>query len=479
MSLLLAGALLWGGCADELPGFAPPLDQLHYPMGLASIGDTLLVVNSNFDQRYNAGSITALSLAEIAGAVAPAGETPRIAAALVGVRSQVKIGNFGAELVALPDASDPASGRAFVPRRGDDALTMVELTSGSLHCDGAYADGAVVEPLRPGTDCSPAHEISTGGLDPFALALIPVGPQGPAVAISHLVVGASSSPISIVRAATFTDRIARQSASSAGAPASLDDLAASTTTSASLFGATGIVFTGTTSLDSGRLLLAGGDAAVQLGPVSSIAVIAREDRYELSGAETLSLGTLANVSTLRGVVASADGRRAYFSLRFRQASTTDSQTAPAIFNSGIAVVAIEGSFLRLLRVLEVGEELGRPAILERDDGGPRRLLYLPDLRTGRLLLVDVSSDAPLVVGSIEPILGAQAAPDGQRHELMAAPFAIHFPSQSIAGRRFGLVTNFGNSTLAVIDVTATEPSQHRVVARFGRALSRDGIEEVP
>jgi hypothetical protein len=41
------------------------------------------------------------------------------------------------------------------------------------------------------------------------------------------------------------------------------------------------------------------------------------------------------------------------------------------------------------------------------------------------------------------------------------------------------VSNFSNSTLAVLDVTDPDPRVHRVVARLGRNLDPEGEMEEP
>src|SRR5688572_25150881 len=57
-------AIVGAGCSFGESGVAPPLDRLFLPTGLAvdPSGRWLYVVNSNFDLRYNAGTVVAVDL---------------------------------------------------------------------------------------------------------------------------------------------------------------------------------------------------------------------------------------------------------------------------------------------------------------------------------------------------------------------------------------------------------------------------------
>lgn|GEM_PF-5550708 len=59
-----------GGCVPDTGGVDPPNDQLIFPVALATTRDAthLLVVNSNYDLRYNSGTLLMLSLAALDGA---------------------------------------------------------------------------------------------------------------------------------------------------------------------------------------------------------------------------------------------------------------------------------------------------------------------------------------------------------------------------------------------------------------------------
>jgi hypothetical protein len=190
----------------------------------------------------------------------------------------------------------------------------------------------------------------------------------------------------------------------------------------------------------------------------------------------LPLGDIVRARGTRGLALARSGTRAYVSVRIRETSIVQSNRAPpTLFNSAIAVVEVGPTELSLRAYLEVGEELGKPALLERDG---RRLLYAPDLRTGRIWILDVTTDDPIVVAMIEGRGTASFEGSDERANLLRTPFQILFPPP-IGGVQLGVITNFGDSTMTILDVTSPDPRAHRIVGRYGRALSSDGVEEVP
>ena len=60
-------------------------------------------------------------------------------------------------------------------------------------------------------------------------------------------------------------------------------------------------------------------------------------------------------------------------------------------------------------------------------------------------------------------------------DLLSGP--SHIAVATRGQRTLGFVANFSNSTLAVIDVTDADVSQHRVLGRMGRVLEPDGTGE--
>ena len=61
-------SVMFVGCLPDTSGESPPDDQLIYPVGLVTTAsdDYLIVANSNFDLKYNAGTLVAISLDKLA-----------------------------------------------------------------------------------------------------------------------------------------------------------------------------------------------------------------------------------------------------------------------------------------------------------------------------------------------------------------------------------------------------------------------------
>lgn len=124
--------------------------------------------------------------------------------------------------------------------------------------------------------------------------------------------------------------------------------------------------------------------------------------------------------------------------------------------------------LRILSTFPLGEELGRLASSPFAPPG-RRWLYALDARSDQIFVLDVTDDQPVILNRIEgrylePDVDGIAGNDILRFTL-ATPLEAVFDRR--AGRKRMYVTNFENSTLAVIDVTSDDPREHRLVARVG------------
>ena len=144
-------------------GQDPPDRGLYFPVGISvsNSGKTLFVVNSNFDLRFNAGTLQALDIGEIwaraqlcmpkianaridasTGKTIPKdpdricalGTDPSQADVTDLIKTSVRIGAFGADVVTTPrfaadGTPDPAGaprGRLMIPVRGDATLTLVD-----------------------------------------------------------------------------------------------------------------------------------------------------------------------------------------------------------------------------------------------------------------------------------------------------------------------------------------------------------------
>jgi len=120
-------AALAAGCFES-EGIDPPHDRFIYPVGIAvtNNGDYLMVVNSNFDLRYNAGTILMVDLEKVA---ATDGNIDDEADVLV-KDSVLELGAYASDLKLTPDMS-----RALIPVRGESAVLVVDISeNGEIHC---------------------------------------------------------------------------------------------------------------------------------------------------------------------------------------------------------------------------------------------------------------------------------------------------------------------------------------------------------
>ncbi|MBI2373097.1 MAG: hypothetical protein HYV07_03780 [Deltaproteobacteria bacterium] len=437
------------GCVDDIPGQPPPLDQVHYPVGLALVaGDArLLVVNSNFDLRYGAGSLLSLPVeGSYALAKQSTVESPidRLPEDTYGVR----IPSFGGEVAVIPGPSGAVT--AAVPSRGKNLVTFVDVgRDGGLSCSTAGADALA------GIDCSAAHVIETRGIDPYAVSLV-AGTR--ALAVGHLRADVGHPALSLFDLDVLASRKAAEAAGQALPSAAL------TSTTSDLAGVAGLVSFGQAE---GELVMAAARFSGGV-PVTTYRVSASDEGLAMAPVARLSLGSLTGATELRGLALSADRTRAYVAMRVLESS---GGAGPTLFNSAIAVIRIDGAALSLASVIEVGDEIGAPALLER---GEQRFVYAPDLRTGSIYVLDARSDALLVASVIR---GYRTRPgDGELLHVgwLSTPAAIVFASLPSENKTLAFVSNFANSTLAVIDASSEDPREHVLVGRLGRVMMPDG-----
>lgn len=178
--LLALTCLAWlsGGCNVQNEGIDPPADELIFPVGLAMDpgGRYLYVANANFDLKYNGGTVVAIDLQAVENAHAgPDDLLP--AEGLIDAGSTVRIGTFASDLAMTPDGT-----RLFVPVRGDNSVTWVEVADAAgrrLRCWDGTAHGDAPR-------CTGGHVIGTG-LNAYGLRL-PSEPYGIAFKDSYAVV---------------------------------------------------------------------------------------------------------------------------------------------------------------------------------------------------------------------------------------------------------------------------------------------------
>jgi len=470
----LALFALAAGCAEDLPGFPPPSDQLHFPVSVAVDGAHLLIVSSNFDQRYNAGSVMALSLPGLAALAPSTAGDPAIARELPPTgRSQIKISQFGGQILVVPRGNES---EVYVASRRANRVTRARFSGGALDCSNGVVQGRVL-----GTDCTPARTIDVNALavdiiaeDPFALAFVPSGGPRGTVVVGNLQFLSGSlgggdigfGTIGLIDPAVVDGNLTAEQNGTLTATATRNVLVAG------LGGTTGFaVIPGTD-----EILASSADGVEDQAVVSRFGVVRTSSNgLTLLRQNDISVGRVSGVDGTRGVVASAGGTRAYASVRLRQRSSITGRGA-TIFNSAIAVISLPDN--RLISLTEVGEELGGLALLERStpNAAFQRLLYVADIRSDRIFVLDATTDVPVLVHVIEPHLL------GSTQRLIASPGQILILPEAaraqVDGRTLAFVPNFANSTLAVLDLGDPDPRKHRVVARVGRALSDDGTEEV-
>lgn len=144
---LLFGLILLAGCSLENPGLDPPANRLNFPIAIALSGDLggdpgpdfLYLANSNFDLRYNAGSVQAIDLGLAAAMFEPYDacdpvdcivptDSPGV------IASEVLVGSYAAGLAVSADGT-----RLFLPIRSDSNLTYIDVLDGgrTLSCGGS------------------------------------------------------------------------------------------------------------------------------------------------------------------------------------------------------------------------------------------------------------------------------------------------------------------------------------------------------
>ncbi len=182
LPILLAGLL--GACAIENPGVPPPRDRFHFPVSVAWLpGDEpaglgrLYVVNSNFDLRFNRGSVMAVDLDAI-----EQGEPTDLASA-IGPNGVVRIDAFGGRNALYAAAEAGATQRRmFVPTRANHRLYAVDLDGAALRCVdlGGGAPASEQDCLNTGLSLA-ASETAQRAEDPFGVAV-----RGREVFVTHL-----------------------------------------------------------------------------------------------------------------------------------------------------------------------------------------------------------------------------------------------------------------------------------------------------
>ncbi len=468
--------LLFFGCADLDVGLAIPEDQLYYPHGIAVLEgeeSRLAVLSTNFDQRFQTGQVSLLDpgvLVDIAldalGPGAPCGSANRplfLAGFRSGprdaVRARARVPGVGAELLAVPSGADQT--RIFVTDRLQSSLLYVERDGDTLRC--RLPD----ETPLGNTDCGESHLSITESEEPFALAR-GVGPGGSYVAVGHLFGHVTATGrfgvLSLFDEAQLVAKSRGAEATPLLAAVRLEGTG----------GASGVASTPSApgaSGEPGLLVLSGTPDLPRQVELSSVAFRPRgggEQGSIPARIRSLRLDRAVNAVTSRGLRVTPDGRRAAISVRFEEPGGVG-------FNAGVTMVDLTSSQLDFAPAVEFGEEIGPPAFRPTEAGGPL-YGYFGDIRLDKVWIVDLTRDVPRVVGEIVG-RDRRVLPDGQviTARSLDGPTGIDFFRQG--DRTYAFVTNFANSTLALLDVSSPVAREHCLLARFGRDLDADGESE--
>ncbi len=150
-------------CAEEYVGEDPPVQQLHFPTGIAvsPSARTALVVSSNFDLGYNRGVLHSIDLDRVDAALQASGGAALKEPISDAISDAVYTKNFGGQL-----RFDDSGAHAFVAMRGDGSLLQVDVADA--------AGGRKLDCGQNGEvqDCSqgPQH-LLLDGTDPYSLLL--------------------------------------------------------------------------------------------------------------------------------------------------------------------------------------------------------------------------------------------------------------------------------------------------------------------
>lgn len=184
LATVVAGALL-AGCAQETPGTPPPNDRFYYPTGVALVPGAdggpgfLYVASSNFDLRFNRGTLAAVDLASLP---LPA-SAPSVPATIdaAHIASQVKIDVFAGPLGVYQPAGAPATmRRLFVAGRQNNTLDAVDVDGATLKCTlDASTDDCAASAVNLGDALSDAWRPTVVGDNVFVSHLSPLdNPKG-------------------------------------------------------------------------------------------------------------------------------------------------------------------------------------------------------------------------------------------------------------------------------------------------------------
>lgn len=413
LALFLAGA-----CADAAHSAPPPADRFFYPTGIAvrtlpGGRTSLLVASSNFDLRYDSGTVLSVD---------PDASSGDHLALLGGAR----IGTFAGQLAVLDAATCPQWTQksqkplAVVPSRNDRTLARVQLNDdGSLFCTGGADDQGLARCQDPCAGPNPcALQLQADIPDPFGVTAVcrPEGGPVPAVRafITHLRSPGHEGWLSV--------------ADLAAGDIGLIDVGPGETHASAYDPA------------SGRLLITSRYVGTAYTPL----------RFFDAGlppfpASTANLYNVVGGSDTRGVAVSSDGQRAYVLLRNPDA---------------LVVLDMREGFS--------GEPAQRVVQVAPLPVGPNELLAIP--RAGQRDLVALTSSDGHALVLWDDELGEIAATMGQDatgfYQVGQQPFGLAAQQRGSLYRLY--VGSFDRGYVTLVDVDPQNPRDVHRVRHIGK-----------
>jgi DNA-binding beta-propeller fold protein YncE len=466
----LAGVstLLATGCSFGESGVPPPMDRLFLPTGIAvdPTSDWLYVVNSNFDLRFNAGTVTAVDLRKTAedrrrtdwgvcppGQFVPSDKDPTRFCCrdllergilncnergYIDGRSTVRIGSFGGavRVQTLARTGEPAR-RLYVAVRAEPSITFIDATltgnGVTLRCqDGELGKNHLCEDgwkVRLG---GPAD--GTGRLpeEPYALV---IDDKLKALYVGHLFEGVSSIDLCgpKPRLAGIAQRVFAHPAQGVTTMTLSDPDVAGSSLLAT--GAVGVV--GTAAAEVRTLFL--GDASATTCPADPTS---HRDLTLVPGEGFYSSAFFPGGKDIRGVIPSPDGRRLYLLHRNdRRNFGRDPASVVAVDRTPDAAGNPANRAVDAVEVCAGGMEMAA------HDSGRGARLFVVCFESGQLYVVDP------VLFEVTAIINAGRGPN-----------TLVFPSND---RTVAYMGGFTDNSVSVIDLAPGSPTEYRVVQRIG------------
>jgi len=475
----LASVLTQGGCYSSGAGQDPNDNAFYFPVGLAvsPSGNTLFVVNSDFDLRFNAGTLQALDMKAIRAAVddciaKPTGDgcydySTRSTRVLGNtVLASVRIGAFAADVTAVRlyadkrqvDPLPETKGRVLIPVRGDASLTYVDFTEGdrsiTLDCGGgaAKSGSSCTPPFHVGPDANANNRGLTLEGEPFSVSVAKWAPVVPAPADDN-----GNPPSGDPRASGGLAAVVHQStgdvsvivhAQLAGAPGTprlaftLNGLPPGGTSIAALDIVEGV--SATRPFTPRFIVTNRAQASVSI--VSFVRDKAIDDRGFLVLSDVVPINTNSAGWDSRGVVVDPPSEGETRPIRV---FLSNRQPASLIIGN-IDPVTKRLHFYENVP-LPIGPARLTRAVINGVDGKPHTRVFV------------ASFDARSLV-SYDP----DARKVGNVLDVGRGPYALAVaPSKAATEKNLGFVANFSDSNIQVIDLDPTSPLFEQVVLTLG------------